>query len=112
MPRSHGYQPLSQVDDEDHDPSIPRVAEAPTTRRLSRPRLGKIDLHGVDSSLKRWRESIRQRFRGKKKLDPLERREIAFSVFEPYPVAAVLGGPVCSLSCVQRYTIEADSNEG
>lgn len=99
MPRSNGYQPLPQVDDEDHDPSTPRVAEASTTRRLSRPRLGKIDLSGLDTSLKRWRESIKQRFKGKKKPDPLERREIAFSVFEPYPVAAVLGGPVCSLGC-------------
>jgi hypothetical protein len=97
MPRSNGYQPLSQVDDEDHDPATQRVSEAPATRRRSRPRLGKIDLSGVDSSLKRWRESIKQRFKGKKKPDPLERREIAFSVFEPYPVAAVLGGPVCSL---------------
>lgn len=102
MSRSNGYQPLSQVDDEDYDPNTPRVAEAPTTRRLSRPRLGKIDLGSVDSSLKRWRESIKQRFRGKKKPDPLERREIAFSVFEPYPVAAVPSGPVCSLSCVSK----------
>lgn len=102
MPQSNGYQPLSQVDDDDHESSTTRVAEAPTGRRLSRPRLGKIDLSGVDSSLKRWRESIKQRFRGKKKPDPLERREIAFSVFEPYPVAAVLGGPVCSLGCVSE----------
>jgi len=94
MPRSNGYQPLSQVDDEDNDPTTARVAEAPATRRRSRPRL---DLNGLDSSLKRWRESIKQRFKGKRKPDPLERREIAFSVFEPYPVAAVLGGPVCSL---------------
>jgi hypothetical protein len=99
MPRSNGYQPLPQVDDEDHDHDAPLVAEAPTTRRLSRPRLGKIDLSGLDTSLKRWRESIKQRFKGKKKPDPLERREIAFSVFEPYPVAAVIGGPVCSLGC-------------
>ena len=102
MPRNNGYQPLPQVDDEDHDSNSTRVTEAPTTRRLSRPRLGKIDLSGVDTSLKRWRESIKQRFRGKKKLDPLERRDIAFSVFEPYPVAAVLGGPVCSLGCVSE----------
>jgi len=99
MPRSNGYEPLPQVDDEDHDPSTSRVAEAPTTRRLSRPRLAKLELSGLDTSLKRWRESIKQRFKGKKKPDPLERREIAFSVFEPYPVAAVLGGPVCSLGC-------------
>jgi len=99
MPRSNGYQPLSQVDDEDHDPTTPRAAEALTTRRRSRPRLGKIDLSGLDTSLKRWRESMKQRFKGKKKHDPLERREIAFSVFEPYPVAAVLGGPVCSPGC-------------
>lgn len=97
MPRSNGYQPLPQVDDEDHDATIPRVAEGPATRHRSRPRLGKIDLSGLDSSLKRWRESIKQRFKGKKKPDPLERCEIAFSVFEPYPVAAVVGGPVCLL---------------
>ena len=102
MPRSSGYQPLSQVDDEDHDPTIPRVGEAPATHRRTRPRLGKFDLSGLDSSLKRWRESIKQRFKGKKKPDPLERREIAFSVFEPYPVAAVLDGPVCSFSVLIR----------
>ena len=97
MPRSNGYQPLSQGDDEDYDPTTPRVAEAPATRRRSRPRLGKIDLSSLDNSLTRWRESIKQRFKGRKKPDPLERREIAFSVFDPYPVAAVLGGPVCLL---------------
>jgi hypothetical protein len=97
MPRANGYQPLPQVDDEEHGSITPRVAEAPATGRRSRPRLGKIDLSGLDSSLKRWRESIKQRFKGKRRPDPLERREIAFSVFEPYPVPAVLGGPVCSL---------------
>ena len=77
---NYGYQRLAQNDDlEEGQPPTQSPQRSPG--RIGRPLA--IDLSNIDSAFKRWTEAVAQKMKGKKKEDSYERREIAFSVFEP-----------------------------
>ncbi|KAL5528252.1 LSB6 [Sanghuangporus sanghuang] len=92
MPNRAEYQPLSQSADgegEELDGNAAGPSGLSASNRRStgvRPssRPGPIDLKKLDVAFKRWTESIAQKVKGKKKVEPSDsRKEILRSVFEP-----------------------------
>ncbi|KAJ7084380.1 phosphatidylinositol 3 and 4-kinase-domain-containing protein, partial [Mycena belliarum] len=83
MPDRSGYQPLSASDAEDED-GTPQPRGRPRGRPR-RPRMGSIDLSGLDSAFKQWTLSIANRLKlssNKAKEGP-SKKQIWRSVFEP-----------------------------
>jgi hypothetical protein len=114
-----GYQPISQIVDEEADIGDGVQRSPATQRRLTRglrraPRPGTIDLKHLDNAFKRfvyntigltlrwnnmelnfrWTESIAQKIKRKKKKEDRSRKEIFRSVFDPPVVSAFPPEPV------------------
>ncbi|EUC64091.1 phosphatidylinositol 3- and 4-kinase [Rhizoctonia solani AG-3 Rhs1AP] len=84
MPSHAGYEPIAGDDEADISrPSLDSQEGSVTGRRRRGP---SVDLKGLDTAFKRWTETIAQRVKinRKKRLETQpEKREVAFSVFQP-----------------------------
>ncbi|KAJ1304735.1 hypothetical protein OPQ81_005873 [Rhizoctonia solani] len=84
MPSHAGYEPIAG--DEDGEVSRPSLDSQDGSVAGRRRRGPSVDLKGLDTAFKRWTETIAQRVKinRKKRLEiQPEKREIAFSVFQP-----------------------------
>ncbi|KDQ15258.1 hypothetical protein BOTBODRAFT_31921 [Botryobasidium botryosum FD-172 SS1] len=102
MPSRAEYQRIPQSNDdleeeEEEDDVGETQLQSPQSQPGRRRPSGKIDIRALDKAFKRWEKFTNKLKRKKKKLDSNSKKEIVFSVFQPVPVIAPLGGLVKTL---------------